>query len=331
MPSIDLPLDQLRTYRPQTEPPADLDGFWDRVVAEALAAPLQVALEARPPRLAGVEVYALRFAGFGGGEVTGWYVRPQGDGPFPGVVCYHGYSGRGSRPLESYPLAAQGIAVLSMDCRGQAGDAGGLASPGAAGAGWLTWGLDSPEHHYYRTVYADAVRAAEVLCTEDEVDAGRVAFTGVSQGGGLTLAAAALSSRPAFVWADLPFLCDFPRAVQVATADPYPEIARFLRQRPDLEQQAFATLAYLDVANLAPRVRCPVVVTVSLWDDICPPSTIFGAFSRIASSDKQLLVNSFHGHRPPYETEEARLVALVERLGASAPVLPEAATPEAAT
>lgn len=316
MPSVDLPIEALWDYRPSTEPPPDLDRFWEETVAEALGSPLEVKLEAHAPDLRGVEAFSLRFSGFGGGEVTGWYVRPTGDGPFPGVVSYHGYSGRGARPLETYLLAAQGVAVLSMDCRGQAGDAGEPAPGAGHGRGWLTHGLDAPEHHYYRTVYADAVRAAEVLCSRPEVDPGRVAFTGVSQGGGLTLAAAALSRRPRFAWADVPFLCDFPRAVQVATADPYPELAQFLCKRPDLDEHAFRTLAYVDVANLAPFVRCPVVVTVSLWDGICPPSTVFGAFSRIASQDKELRIHRFHGHQLPYETEEARLLALLSRLGA---------------
>lgn len=315
MPSIDLPLEELRRYTPATHPPEGFDAFWDATVEQALASPTRLELEEAGPRLAGVQVRAASFEGFGGGRVTGWYLRPEGPGPFPGVVAFHGYSGRGARPLECYTLAAQGVAVLSMDCRGQSGDAPGIASTTGHAAGWLTQGLDAPEHHYYRTVYGDAVRAAEALCSQAEVDGSRVAFTGVSQGGGLTLAAAALSPRPCFAWSDVPFLCDFPRAVQVATADPYPEIPRLLRLRPELEQTAFATLAYVDVANLAHRVSCPAVVTVSLWDEICPPSTVFGTFSRLGSLDKSLRVFPFHGHSLPYLAEEERLATLVRRLG----------------
>ncbi len=261
----------------------------------------------------------MSFSGFGGGRVTGWYVRPEGSGPFPGVVVYHGYSGRAPRPLELYTLAAQGVAVLSMDCRGQAGDAPGSAAPASHGPGWITQGLRDPEGYYYRAIYADAVLAADALCDREEVDAGRVAFTGVSQGGGLTLAAASLSDRPVFAWADVPFLCDFERAVETATEHPYLEIAHFLRRRPDLEQHAFATLAYFDVVNLATQLSCPAEVTVGLWDTICPPSTVFGAFSRIGAADKHLRVYRFHGHALPYENDEQRLVALLARLGATRP------------
>jgi cephalosporin-C deacetylase len=211
-------------------------------------------------------------------------------------------------------MAAQGIAVLSMDCRGQLGESDAIGSR-SHGPGWLTRGLESPEQHYYRTVYADAVRAAEVICSFSEVDTSRVAFTGGSQGGGLTLATAALSTRATYAWADIPFLCDFPRALDVASDEPYPELARTLRRRPDLDAQAFRTLSYIDVANLAPRVRCPVVVTVALWDTVCPPSTIFGTFSRLSSPDKQLLVYRFLGHALTYEMDEARLHWICDRFG----------------
>jgi len=35
MPYIDLPLDQLRAYRPELDPPADLAAFWTATLANA--------------------------------------------------------------------------------------------------------------------------------------------------------------------------------------------------------------------------------------------------------------------------------------------------------
>ena len=265
--------------------------------------------------LAGVNARAVRFAGFDGAPVAGWLVKPSSGGPFPGLAHYHGYGGRGARPLELYTLAAQGIAVLSMDCRGQDGDTPDVpAGDGGHHAGWLTRGLSGAKGHYYRYVYADAVRALDCLAALEDVDEQRLAVTGVSQGGGLALATAALSGRASFVWADIPFLCDFPRAVSLGEA-PYTEIATFLRRHPGLEEAAFQTLAYFDVANLATRVTCPAVLTVGLWDVICPPSTIFGTFSRLASADKDLVIFPYHGHEMSYDIEEHRFRELVRRLG----------------
>ncbi|MGP8206105.1 MAG: acetylxylan esterase [Acidimicrobiales bacterium] len=320
MPSIDLPLDQLRAYQPETTAPRDAEDFWGRTLAAARSAPAELELGPVQPKLAGVTAHQIRFRSVGDAPIAGWLVRPDAGGPFPGVVHYHGYGARGARPLELYTLAAQGLAVMSMDCRGQDGDSPDVPpADGGHHAGWLTRGLRDPQEHYYRYVYADAVRAVDCLASLDDVDDQRLAVTGTSQGGGLALAAAALSGRAGFVWADVPFLCDFPRAVETAEAPPYPEIADFLRRHPDLVETAYRTLSYVDVANLAPMVTCPAVVTVGLWDVTCPPSTIFGTFNRLSSADKELMVFPYHGHELSYEIEERRLRELVRRLRPAGP------------
>ncbi|HUY29992.1 MAG TPA: acetylxylan esterase [Acidimicrobiales bacterium] len=317
MASIDMTVRELEAYAPEPYAPDDLEEFWTRTLAAALAQPLEVAVEPYALELAGVRSARVTFDGFEGGRLTAWYVRPDGPGPFPAVASYHGYSGRAARPLELYTLAAQGIAVLSLDCRAQNGEStDGVVRPSGHVAGWMTQGVGSPERYYYRHVYADAVRALEVLCAFPEVDASRVATTGVSQGGGLSLAAAALSSRPRFVWADIPFLCDIRRGAQISERLPYTEISDYLRSRPSLEDELWHTISYVDLLNLADRVTCETVVTVALWDDICPPSTIYSTFRRIAAPRKSLRVLPYHYHDLSYEIAEERLVALCAALGA---------------
>lgn len=316
MPSIDMSRGDLEAYAPDTYAPADLDDYWAETIRGALDQPLGVVVERYPLELAGVACSSVRFDGFAGGSIAAWYLRPVGDGPFPGVAVYHGYGGRAPRPLELYPLAAQGMAVLAMDCRSQDGESSDRVGRDAGHvAGWMTDGVRDPHQYYYRYVYADAVRALEVLCAQPEVDETRVAVTGISQGGGLSLAAAALSERPRFVWSDVPFLCDIRRGVAIAPRGPYVEISDFLRRWPGLEEQTWSTIAYVDLLNLADRVTCPTVVTVGLWDDVCPPSTIYGTYRRLATEAKQLKVQPFHRHELSYEIGEERLVALVEALG----------------
>src|SRR5688572_20293520 len=101
-----------------------------------------------------------------------------------------------------------------MDCRGQNGQSQDAAAyPEGHVAGWMTRGIREPRSYYYRYVFADAVRALELLARREEVDAKRLAITGVSQGGGITLAVAALSERPMLALPDIPFLCDYRRGV----------------------------------------------------------------------------------------------------------------------
>jgi pimeloyl-ACP methyl ester carboxylesterase len=117
-----------------------------------------------------------------------------------------------------------------------------------------------------------------------------------------------------FVWADVTFSCDYRRAVELAAEPPYTEVAAFLRRRPNLQELAFQTLEYFDCANHAPRVACPTTVTAGLFDPICPPSTIFGTFGRLATVDKELVVLPYHRHETTYEIEELRFNTLLDRL-----------------
>ena len=123
-----------------------------------------------------------------------WVVRPAGQSwPLPRGSPTATLD-RAARPLQMYTLAAQGVAVLSMDCRGQDGDTPDMPPlDGGHHAGWLTRGLTDPHHYYYRYVFTDAVRAIDALVSREEVDQGRVGVTGGSQGGGLALAAAGFS------------------------------------------------------------------------------------------------------------------------------------------
>ena len=52
--------------------------------------------------------------------------------------------------------------------------------------------------------------------------------------------------------------------------------------------------------NLAPRIKCKTLICNCLWDDICPPSTIFAAYNHM-TAPKQIEIYPFHKHEIPYE------------------------------
>ena len=314
MPSIDMPLEQMRQYKPALYREADFETYWETTVAEAIKQPLNAELIPYDLPTRSLECYALRYDGYQGGRIAGWYVRPAGRGKFPGVCIYHGYSGRAPRPMDLLSLASQGICVLSMDCRGQNGQSQDTAVyPEGHHSGWMTLGIRSPKTYYFRYVYADAVRALEVLAKREEVDASRLAITGGSQGGGITLAVAALSERPILALPDVPYLCDYKRAVAIAPNGPYPEISNFLKTFPELYETAFRTLGYCDNLNLAPWIKCRTVVLNCLWDDICPPSTIYGVYNHM-TAEKQIELYPFHKHEMPYEHGETKFRLMMETL-----------------
>lgn len=177
----------------------------------------------------------------------------------------------------------------------------------------MTLGIRDPNTYYFRYVYADALRALELLARREEVDESRLAITGVSQGGGITLAVAALSERPVLALADVPFLCDYRRAIEITPTHPYQEIPLFLKTYPHLYETAIRTLSYFDNVNLAPWIKARTIISNCLCDDICPPSTIFAAYHHIAA-EKRIDVYPYHKHEVPYEHTEVRFREIMETL-----------------
>ena len=82
----DLPLDLLRTFRPDVAEPAGFDDFWARTLAESRA--LAIAPDVRPAStpITQLIVEDLTFSGFGGDPVRAWITRPRTDEPLPAVV-----------------------------------------------------------------------------------------------------------------------------------------------------------------------------------------------------------------------------------------------------
>src|SRR5215207_4316933 len=115
MPSIDWPLEQLKQYKPSLYRESDFEDYWRTTIAEAVKQPLNAELIPYDLPARGIQCFAVRFDGYKGGRIAGWFLRPDSNGKLPGVVSYHGYSGRGIRPLNLLDIAHQGICVLSMD------------------------------------------------------------------------------------------------------------------------------------------------------------------------------------------------------------------------
>ena len=289
MPHFDLPLEELRQYRPNIRVPDDFDEFWATTLGEARAFPMEPTRVAVDSGLSEVDVFDVSFPGFGGDPISAWLLLAKSrTTPLPAIVHYIGYSGGRGFAHQWLPWVAAGYAVFVMDTRGQGSSRNMLgatsdpAGSGPSSPGFMTRGIDDPAKYFYRRVYTDAVRAVEAVRSFDEVDAARIAVTGISQGGGISLAVGALVPDVRAVMPDVPFLSHFERAVSTANTDPYLEITRYLASHRDQVDQTFNTLSYFDGANFATRATSPALFSVALMDQIVPPSTVFASFNRYA-------------------------------------------------
>jgi cephalosporin-C deacetylase len=315
----DLPLEELVRYVPTVTEPDDFDDFWRRTLTEARARDLKVTSEQVDTPYRTVTVYDVAFSGYAGERISAWLTTPRGfDGPLPAVVEFVGYGGGRDLPGASLWWASAGYAHLLMDSRGQgAGWGGGGDTPdphgsGPSAPGMMTRGIEDPATYYYRRLMTDAVRAVEAVRSLPAVAVDSVAVQGVSQGGGLALAVAGLVPDLVAVMPDVPFLCDFRRALDVCENNPFLEITRYLSVRRSAVDQVFATLSYFDAVNFAKRAAAPAFFSVALQDLTCPPSTVYAAFNHYAAA-KEIVVYPFNDHEGGLSHQKLAQIAWLGR------------------
>ena len=284
---FDLEPAELRTYRPEREEQPDFDAFWQATLQGARSFPLQVCFQPVDVGLRTVEVCDVTFPGYGGQPIKGWLLLPrQRSAPLPCVVEYVGYSGGRGFPIDWLTWSSAGYAHLVMDTRGQGsgfrqGDTPDIADQGTGPhvSGFMTQGILDPLTYYYRRVFTDGVRAVEAARIHPGIDPQRIAVSGGSQGGGITIAVAGLLPDVAVAMPDVPFLCHYRRAIALVDSAPYSEITAYLRSHRDVEEDVFRTLSYFDGVNLASRARARALYSVGLMDQTCPPSTVYAAYN----------------------------------------------------
>ena len=304
MPLIDKPIPELLQYQGRNPRPADFDSYWEAALRELDATdpkPELVPSQAIAPRNS--EVFDLWFTGVGGARIYAKYVRPKTrSGKCPAILQFHGYSGNGGDFASKLAFTSEGFCVAALDCRGQGGrseDVGGVK--GTTLRGHIVRGLDDPDPHKlaFRQIYLDTAQLARVVMSFEEVDATRVGAMGGSQGGGLTLACAALEPRIKRAAPIFPFLCDYQRVWKMDQAkDAYDELRYYFRMmdpRHEREAEVFTRLGYVDCQHLAPRIKAEVLMYTGLMDTICPPSTQFAAYNKIISK-KEVVFYPDYGH-----------------------------------
>jgi len=300
---FDLSLDELRKFKPERKEPIGFDAFWTGTIADAEKNDLNAVFTEKDFGLALFDTFDVQFNGYAGQQIKGWFILPKDqDRPLPCVVEYIGYGGGRGFPTDWLLFPSAGFATFVMDTRGQGsswsvGDTGDMPVEGSSPhfPGFMTLGVLDPRTYYYRRVYVDAFRAVQAARSHPLVDGAKIAVTGVSQGGGISIAMSGLVEGLSAVMPDVPYLCNFRRAVTMTDELPYHEISRFLQVHRDKVDIVFNTLAYFDGMHFAARAKAPAFFSTALMDPICPPSTVFSAYNHYLG-DKKIEVYEFNLH-----------------------------------
>jgi cephalosporin-C deacetylase len=302
---FDMPLEKLYNYSGTNPKPADFDEFWDRSLEEMHKLDSQIEITNAEFQANFAKCSHLYFTGAGGARIHAKLLQPLNtDTHHPALVKFHGYSGNSGSWISLLPYAAAGFTIAALDCRGQGGlsqDTGGVQ--GTTLHGHIVRGLDGPpENMLFRHIFLDTAQLAGIVMQLNGVDPERVGCFGGSQGGGLTLACAALEPRIKLAAPDYPFLSDYRRIWELdLDLNAYEELRTYFRMfdpAHEREDEVFTRLGYIDVQNLAPRIKAEVMMTTCLMDQICPPSSQFAAYNKI-KSPKSLVIYPDFGHELP--------------------------------
>jgi cephalosporin-C deacetylase len=288
---FDMPFEKMKEYQGTNPRPADFDAYWDGAVSEMRAIDPQVEMIPDPEfQTSYAKCSHLWFTGMDGARIHAKLIQPKKVAEkHPAVLMFHGYSSNCGDWVDKLSYVAEGFTVAALDCRGQGGlseDTGGVRGPTLGGQ--IIRGLeDAPEKLLFRQIYMDTAQLAKIVMEMPDVDEERVGALGDSQGGGLTLACAALEPRIKRIAPRFPFLSDYRRVWDIDQAkDAYRELKDFFRRHDPQhkrEGEIFTRLGYIDVQHLAPRIKAEVMLGIGLADTICPPSTQIAAYNKISS------------------------------------------------
>ena len=294
---------------------SDFDSFWQTAktqLAAVEASDEPVLTEITSKSTSKRKVYLVEFKsvadGTSGNPVTvrGYYCEPTDGQKHPVIMHYLGYDSE-YRPAgqDGAPYCPSGddnpdYAEFYLSTRGQSVN-NRKASERNDGiekdftniyGDWFAYNFGKKDSWYYRGAYMDCVRAIDFMASRSTSDMENLFAEGQSQGGALTYAAAALSGRTFKAIAPaITFMGDFPDYFELTN---WPANVAKENQGTMTDAEMYAFLSYFDTKNLATKVSCPVITSIGVQDNVCPPHTNIAPYNNVttASADKLIVFNA---------------------------------------
>jgi cephalosporin-C deacetylase-like acetyl esterase len=283
---------------PKLKKPADFKAYWDRTRKELAACPMNATITPVPERNSATgNLYKVTLNSFGNVTIACWYFVPKdvdplnpkpGDKKYPAQQLMPGWGGE----MGPVDRTSEGLITLSLNPRGHGPSNDYFPLPPSH----HTWNIDNPETYYYRAAYMDCVRGIDFLSSRPEVNHSHIGAEGNSQGGALTVAVAALDPRITCACSNVTYLSNFWDFGKLGTLG---SGVTFLEMMNDPVKGAKVqkTLAYIDVANLAGWIKCPLQVCVGGEDRVCPPICGITVLNRLPKGvQKELVIDPVADH-----------------------------------
>ena len=296
---------------PQTKE-NDFAAFWEKEIQSLRAVPLTVERRELDLPYKTFRVHEIVFNAHDDTSVTAYFCVPNtyNGEKLPCVALYHG--GGGSFGL--YPeFVSTGICSFCIDCRSQGGKTYDRASYSFVDdyhGGIMSHGLLDENNFYMKNLYLDAVRAIDVIETLPEVDPSRIVAHGQSQGGALSIAAAALSGKIKKAYPTVPSYSCLEKRVENASGV-FKTVNYYLKTHPEDTDRVMKTLSYFDINNMVSLLNVPVDFFLGMGDPTCLPPFVYSPYAH-TKAPKKITISPFTPHTISLEYQ----LALLRELGA---------------
>ena len=282
-----------------TKKPADFDERWAKWLKEVHDVPNHIDIEYEE-----TEGYGKRI-GFYYDSVQNTkifailYLRLDSDKPT--VVYYHGHNSyieEDHNIWHCMNLVAAGYSVVAIDMRFQGPRVKDPNHYEFTNYPSACYNITDLENCYNKRLDQDALKIIDVIKDPTlfpNLKNRGLMVAGPSQGGGLSLIAAAMADVPIICsLSDVPSDCAMKDRV-LNREGKYGVILDFITDHPELKDIVLAHQDYFDVVNMADRIKCGVIASVGTEDHICPPKYFMHAYQKI-KGEKQLNVYEGFGH-----------------------------------
>ena len=306
--------------RPYTKEPADFLDFWNKNIEDMRAFPLTYTkTKAEEYCTDKVDCYLLKITlNKQKQAVYAYLFYPKGaqKGQCPVVLCPPGAGIKTIKePLRHKYYTENGCIRMEMEIHGlnptlpkETFDDMTKAFNGRDN-GYLFNGLEDPDRYYMKRVYLALIRCLDLLTSLPEWDGRNVIVQGGSQGGALSMVAAALDSRVTQCIVNHPALSDM-AAYSAGRTGGYPH---FNRVEGMFNDKTLRTMAYYDVVNFARHVKADTYMTWGYNDDTCPPTTSYAVWNTL-TCPKEALITPVNEHWTSDETEYRQMEWMLKKL-----------------
>lgn len=274
----------------------DFEAFWQKEVAQLRAVPIHYERRQLTLPYNTFDAYEITFNTHDDTIVTAYYCVPRTPRktPTPCVAVFHGGGGMDGIFPE---IVATGVCTFSMDTRSQGGKTYDRAPYDVMDdyrGALMTHGVLDKSGFYMKNIYLDAVRCIDVIATLPEVDPSRIVTYGCSQGGALSIVAAALSGKVIKAYPCVPSYCCLERRVE-AGSGVFGATKNFLWKHPEHTDTVMDTLSYFDINNMVSLLTVPTAFFLGLTDPTCIPEFVYSPYAH-TTAPKSIVLAPFQPH-----------------------------------